>query len=803
MSPPASLPPPAPAGTPLADLLESATFAPPAPAPPPPTPAAILSAWSHLRSAAPSPAAALAALETLHLHRRSLRLSSAHLELLLPLLPLHPRLVSPLLATCPRLLPNYSLPFASLPLAPRLLLLGALATAKTSKNSTSNGSSGSPSTGNLGSDHGGDDPVVAVSRILENMEQTSETSDGIDHLALAGIGHALACADELHFGRILVSLVRICGRIGDVGVAVRVLKLVDWLVSGFVESRRMRKVQVLFEVISPEKCESEGYVLFPAVMAACGGLRALRVASVRHRLDFAPRLKEAPERTIRFAARRAAVEGRPDDDQRHVLLQCVALGLTQCGPVASNDSVLRCVLMALLEELLPLPRLLRISVKSPDENSAELAKNQVMQHQDSVLFKEAGPVTGVLCNQYSFADEKTKDYVETRVCEYAQELYHHLRAAVLLHQAKRNGLLAEIDKIAEAAFFMIVSFAAEVAKHRLDANSSGGFQPEVAVRILVEFSCVEHLRRLRLPEYTEAIRRAVVVNQDNAAASALFVESMPSCAELTTKPDLLTGTRYICYTDEVQTSRILFYLRVMPTCINLIPTHLIRDKLSPVIFLYIQHSNEKITRAVHSVMVSFLSSGNDTDQDDRVALKEQLAFDYIRRSLEAYPGVTPFDGLASGVAALVRHLPAKSPAILFCIHSLVVKAKDLCSTAMIQDRSLWRSWEESTEPCKKILDLLLRLIFLADIQSFSYLLKELAEFVTSLPKEGQDVLLDDMHAHVAESDDVVRKPVLVSWLQSLSYISSQADVRESRNNAKNARSAGGVELSLNRTIARL
>ncbi|KAF7088286.1 hypothetical protein CFC21_091411, partial [Triticum aestivum] len=656
-----AMPPPAPAGTPLADLLEPATFAPPAPAPPPPTPAAILSAWSHLRSAAPSPAATLAALETLHLHRRSLRLSSAHLELLLPLLPLHPRLVSPLLATCPRLLLNYSLPFAPLPLAPRLLLLGTLATAKGSKNSTSNGTSGSPSTGNLGSDHGSDDPVVSVSRILENMER---------------------------------------------------------LVSGFVGSRMMRKVQVLFEVISPEKCESEGYVLFPAVMAACGGLRALRVASVRHRLDFAPKLKEAPERTICFAARRATVDERYDDDQRHVLLQCVALGLTQCGPVAPNDSVLRCVLMALLEELLPLPRLLRISVKSPDGNSAELAKNQVKQHQDSVLFKEAGPVTGVLCNQYSFADEKTKDYVETRVCEYAQELYHHLRAAVLLHQAKRNGLLAEIDKIAEAAFFMIVSFAAEVAKHRLDANSSGGFQPEVAVRILVEFSFVEHLRRLRLPEYTEAIRRAVVVNQDNAAASALFIESMPSCAELTTKPDLLTldGTRYICYADEVQTSRILFYLRVMPTCISLIPTHLIRDKLAPVIFLYIQHSNEKITRAAHSVMVSFLSSGNDSDQDDRVALKEQLAFDYIRRSLEAYPGVTPFEGLASGVVALVRHLPAKSPAILFCIHSLVVKAKDLCTTAMIQDRSLWRSWEESTEPCKKVLDLLLRLIFLVDIQ---------------------------------------------------------------------------------------
>jgi hypothetical protein len=33
-------------------------------------------------------------------------------------------------------------------------------------------------------------------------------------------------------------------------------------------------------------------------------------------------------------------------------------------------------------------------------------------------------------------------------------------------------------------------------------------------------------------------------------------------------------------------------------------------------------------------MVSFLSSGNDADQDDRTALKEQLSFYYIKRSLE-------------------------------------------------------------------------------------------------------------------------------------------------------------------------
>jgi len=89
------------------------------------------------------------------------------------------------------------------------------------------------------------------------------------------------------------------------------------------------------------------------------------------------------------------------------------------------------------------------------------------------------------------------------------------------------------------------------------------------------------------------------------------------------------------------------------------------------------------------------------------------------------------------------------------------------------------------------------------LQSFPYLLKELAEFVTLLPKEGQDALLDDMHAHVAESDDVTRKPVLVSWLQSLSYLSSQSR-SESHSKAKSAAaSVASDELALNRAMARL
>jgi len=367
------------------------------------------------------------------------------------------------------------------------------------------------------------------------VERGDQSIDDLDHLALTGVGYALASADEVQFRRILVSLLRICGRTGNLATGVRVLKLMEWLVMGFVESRKMRNVQVLFELISPEKCEGEDYVLFPVVMAACGGLRALRVASARYRLDFDPRLKQAPERTIQFAAERAVLEGRPADDQR-ILVQCVALGLTRCGQVAFHESVLQCVCMGLLKELLPLPDLLRMSVENAEGNSAEFVKAQVNQHLDSVLFKEAGPVTGVLCNQYSYANDKAKSFVETCVWEYAQEIYCHLRAAVLLHWGKQDDLITAIDKIAEASFLMVVVFAAEVTKHRLNAKSSEGFQPEVAARILVAFSCVEHLRRLRLPEYTEAVRSAVLAIQENTAATALFIESMPSYTELTSKP---------------------------------------------------------------------------------------------------------------------------------------------------------------------------------------------------------------------------------------------------------------------------
>jgi hypothetical protein len=89
--------------------------------------------------------------------------------------------------------------------------------------------------------------------------------------------------------------------------------------------------------------------------------------------------------------------------------------------------------------------------------------------------------------------------------------------------------------------------------------------------------------------------------------------------------------------------------------------------------------------------------------------------------MQGYPGITPFEGVASGVAALVRNLPAGSPAIFYCIHSLVEKGGELCSDIFPLEVDTQKNWQGELEPCKKILDLLLRLVSLVDIQVILFL----------------------------------------------------------------------------------
>ena len=87
-------------------------------------------------------------------------------------------------------------------------------------------------------------------------------------------------------------------------------------------------------------------------------------------------------------------------------------------------------------------------------------------------------------------------------------------------------------------------------------------------------------------------------------------------------------------------------------------------------------------------------------------------------------------------------------------------------------------------------------------------MKLLAQLIVILPRDGQNMVLNDLYAQVAESDDVTRKPTLVSWLQSLSYLCSQASSGSAASKGvrreENAVSIRTDDvLSLNRINARL
>lgn len=56
------------------------------------------------------------------------------------------------------------------------------------------------------------------------------------------------------------------------------------------------------------------------------------------------------------------------------------------------------------------------------------------------------------------------------------------------------------------------------------------------------------------------------------------------------------------------------------------------------------HPNGKVARASHSMFSAFISSAKDSDQDERVSLKEQLVFYYMQRSLMVCKANNDYNG---------------------------------------------------------------------------------------------------------------------------------------------------------------
>lgn len=633
--------------------------------------------------------------------------------------------------------------------------------------------------------------LEVMCKLVEEERGLVGSCEGVVPEVIAGIGYALSSCEVVYFARMLSSLFGIWReKHGILSHGLMILHVFEWVLSGFIASRSKRKIEgICDEILGVHKL---GDVSFAKVMAAAGALRGLnRIGAHDNRLGVRPQLKILLEEFIKSVARdlvnKTGNFSRLGDDRSDLLvLQCIAMGVTRSGLASYGAPLVSCLVTALLVEIFPLRSFYTRIDERRHRHLVELGITEVREHVNSVIFKEAGSITRTFCNQYTSADEQNKRLVENLVWGYCQDLYSGHKRVALVLQGSGKELLDELEKIAEACFLMIVVFASVVTKHMLNTDCSSDLKAEISVRILISFSCVEYFRRIRLPEYTDTIRGVVTSVQENESSCVSFIESIPSYANLTMDPGSLgLGMDYVWSKNDLQTARILFYLRVIPTCIERVPTPIFGSLVASTMFLYMGHPNGKIARASHSVFVAFVASGKDSNMDDRELLKEQLVFYYMQRALEGYPGITPFEGLASGVVSLVRHLPAGSPATFYCISSLVEKAQSLCGKSATEDIDMWKNWQGDSESNKKLVELLLRLLTLVDIQVLPNLLKLLAQFIIQLPKDGQSMILDEIYSLVAESDDVTRKPTLVSWLQSLSFLSSFTNYQDKINYCKN------------------
>ncbi|KAL8529123.1 hypothetical protein ACS0TY_006550 [Phlomoides rotata] len=612
-------------------------------------------------------------------------------------------------------------------------------------------------------------------KLLEKEYRFMFLSDELASSALAAAGYALSSPVKIFFGRILDILLSIWGQEGGpfgISQGLMLLHLIEWVLSNSLNLRSLDTIDLVRELMENVKPTHSS---FAVVMVAAGVLRAIN----RSGSSGVMQLKYFAEERIEIVARDlvSATKGFDYDGNQsrpNLLLQCIALALARSGSLSYRASLLESLGLALLTEAFPLQRIYDKVLKFPEENRETLL-GEIKDHINSFIFKEAGAITGVFCNQYASANEDCRSIVENLIWDYCQAVYLWHRQATVLLVGRGDELINDIGKIAESSFLMVVVFALGVTKHRLNSRIDRETQLQISVRILVSFSCMEYFHRMRLPEYMDTIRSIIACVQENESACVTFIDTMPTYRDLVNDHDFskLPKSKHLWSTDEVQTARIVFYMRVIITCVDRLPATVFQKSVAPIMFLYMGHPNGKVTRYTHSLFVAFMSSGKDLIQDERVSLNEQLVFYYLQRSLEGYPGITPFEGMASGVAALIRHLPAGSPSIFYCIHSLVEKVTTLCSSVDEHESDMWMNWEGELEPSKKVLDLLLRLLPLVDVQVLPTLMKLLAQLIVQLPSNGQNMILNQLYEQIAESDDVIRKPALVSWVQSLFYLCSQ------------------------------
>lgn len=383
--------------------------------------------------------------------------------------------------------------------------------------------------------------LESICRLLEQCGALMRLSEGVIASVLAGIGYALSCPVNVHYNKFVSFSLGVWGSEEDgpessIPNGLMILHLIEWVISGYINSRSFEKIRV-FSQIALENSE-EKYVPYALSMAAGGVLRASnRLASRGAGLEILRLRISAEDKMEYLASGLISRMGDPgnclDYPMDRLLLQCLALSFARSGSLSSRAPFLICLASALMSEIFPLRRLYAKILDSSLSSSARIRHNEVREHVESVLFKEGGAVTGIFCNLYASADEKNKALVENLLWRYCCDLYLSHRQVVLVLQGRDNNLLGDLEKIAESAFLMVVMYALAVTKQKLTPKHSKETQLGVSVQILIAFSCLEYFRHMRLAEYLDAVRAVLPSVQENESACVSFVESIPSYADLT------------------------------------------------------------------------------------------------------------------------------------------------------------------------------------------------------------------------------------------------------------------------------
>ncbi|KAL2622623.1 hypothetical protein R1flu_002828 [Riccia fluitans] len=508
--------------------------------------------------------------------------------------------------------------------------------------------------------------------------------------------------------------------------------------------------------------------------------------------------------------------------QNMLLMRCVAVGVSRCPKFRGSPSILRCLSLCIFEDVLRLDAVysayldevlsglvggrqnMQEEVRVADDLDAVLVAFQV--HTESFVFQEVGALARALCEQYRKSGEYEQSETVKYIWEFARKLQssHRLFVATSGKPPSPTGLshyARTMETFLESAFLTVVVFYnTAVVKDAGNLSSA----VELAALALDTFSFVEYFRRLQVKEYVEVIKSAVTRVSDSEAGSVLLVNKFPHYNDVIQLP----GPSHLTLTydwdqDEVQSSRVLFYFRLLPLCLDTLPDAVFVERVAPVLFLYLQHPSEAMANAVHALFGAFLSSKvkaeaaknrrnskapsvSNAEIEPDPFLREQLAVYYTERAVELFPDVTPFKGLVSGINAIARYLPAGSPVLVYCLSRLAQRTEALYRNEVLSEISARSLQEASTQTestsvdgrkvsiedmgvAEKLQALLLHLILIVDLQVLPELLKLAARLVLSLPVHQQTAALGEVYDIVAVSDDYTRKPSIVPWLQTLSF----------------------------------